>query len=124
MLPPTVGMLVPLVCFAPGRTLLPALGLLAVAGAGLAYTLGLDRWYADAVPEALRGRAMTVMSAGLMTFQGLGMALGGLAAEVLAPHLVIAVAGALGVVCASAAALAVRRSAPKAPDAVDTPAEE
>jgi predicted MFS family arabinose efflux permease len=109
-LPLAVGMLLPLVCFAPGPALFPALLLLAAAGTGLAYTLALDRWYADAVPEALHGRAMTVMSAGLMTVQGLGMTLGGLGAELAPPHLVITGTGVLGVVCTLAAVVAVRRS--------------
>lgn len=112
-LPLAVGMLLPLACFLPGPGLVPALLLLVLAGTGLAYTLGVDRWYADAVPEALYGRAMTLLSAGLMTAQGLGMALGGLAAELAPPHLVITGAGVLGAVCALTAALAVRRSAPQ-----------
>ncbi|MDX3249453.1 MFS transporter, partial [Streptomyces sp. ME18-1-4] len=73
----------PLVCV----TLLPYLGyvlhpglavslvLLLVSGAGSAYTLGLDQWIVRDVPEELRGRAMTLLTAGLMTFQGVGMAL-------------------------------------------------
>ncbi|MDX3800905.1 MFS transporter, partial [Streptomyces sp. AK04-3B] len=79
----------PLACV----TLLPYLGyvfrpglavsllLLVVAGAGSAYTLGLDQWIVRDVPKELRGRAMTLLTAGLMTFQGVGMALAGAAAE-------------------------------------------
>ncbi|MDX5567533.1 MFS transporter, partial [Streptomyces sp. ID05-04B] len=79
----------PLVCV----TLLPYLGyafhpglvvsllLLVVAGAGSAYTLGLDQWIVRDVPQELRGRAMTLLTAGLMTCQGVGMALAGAAAE-------------------------------------------
>ena len=51
-----------------------------------AYTLGLDRWFMAAVPEELRGRAMTLLTAGLMTVQGVGMALAGVAAEFFPVH--------------------------------------
>ncbi|MFJ6724842.1 MFS transporter [Streptomyces sp. NPDC091281] len=94
----------PLVCL----TLLPYLGyalrpglvvsvlLLVVSGAGAAYTLGVDQWFVRAVPEELRGRAMTLLSAGLMTFQGVGMALAGVAAEVAGVPAAVAGAGVLG----------------------------
>ena len=62
----------------------------------MAYTLGLDRWFFDAVPEELRARAMTVMSGGLMTVQGMGMAAGGLAAEFVPPNWAVAGAGVVG----------------------------
>lgn len=106
----------PLVCL----TLLPYLGyllrpglvasllLLLAAGAGSAYTLGLDQRFVRAVPEELRGRAMTVLSAGLMTVQGVGMALAGAAAEAAGVRATVAGAGALGVVSGCALALAYR----------------
>ncbi|MGW3242287.1 MFS transporter [Streptomyces sp. NPDC001070] len=77
------------------------LGVAAMFTTGLtaAYTLGLDQWFVAAVPEGSRGRAMTLQSAGLMTIQGLGMAAAGAAAEFAAPHVVSAVAGAVGTVC-------------------------
>ena len=53
-------------------------GALVLAGACSAYALGLDQWFVRAVPKELRGRAMTLLSAGLMTIQGVGMALAGL----------------------------------------------
>lgn len=106
----------PLVCL----TLLPYLGyvlrpglvvsllLLLLAGAGSAYTLGLDQRFVRAVPEELRGRAMTVLSAGLMTVQGVGMALAGVAAEAFGVRATVAGAGALGAVCCCALAAAYR----------------
>ncbi|MFF0226736.1 MFS transporter [Streptomyces sp. NPDC004629] len=106
----------PLVCL----TLLPYLGyvlrpglvvsllLLLIAGAGSAYTLGLDQRFVRAVPDELRGRAMTVLSAGLMTVQGAGMALAGVAAEAFGVRATVAGAGALGVVCCCALAAAYR----------------
>ncbi|MFD4142527.1 MFS transporter [Streptomyces sp. NPDC058572] len=86
-----------------GYALLPGvvwtLALLVFSGAGAAYVIGLDQWFVDAVPEELRGRAMTLMTAGLMTVQGVGMALAGLAAEFLPVHQVVAGAGAVGTLC-------------------------
>ncbi|WP_405438409.1 MFS transporter [Streptomyces avidinii] len=88
--------LLPLLLFAvrPGVTVV--LLALLLAGLAHAYTLGLDQWYVDAVPEELRGRAMTLLSTGLMTLQGVGMALAGLAAEFLPVHGVVTGSGILG----------------------------
>ncbi|MFI1365693.1 MFS transporter [Streptomyces griseochromogenes] len=106
----------PLLCL----TLLPYLGyafhpglafsllLLLLSGAGSAYTLGLDQWFVRAVPEELRGRAMTVLSAGLMTIQGVGMTLAGVAAQVMGVRAAVAGAGVLGVLCCGGLALACR----------------
>ncbi|WP_407697332.1 MFS transporter [Streptomyces kebangsaanensis] len=78
----------PLVCLTPLpylgyalRSNLPVSLLLLLSGAGSAYTPGLGQWFVRAVPEELRGRAMTLLTAGLMTIQGVGMALAGVAAE-------------------------------------------
>ncbi|WP_107499915.1 MFS transporter [Streptomyces sp. fd1-xmd] len=88
--------LLPLLLYAgrPGAPL--ALCALLLAGLAHAYTLGLDQWYVDAVPDELRGRAMTLLGTGLMTLQGAGMALAGLAAEFLPVHVVVTGAGVLG----------------------------
>ncbi|MCX5122421.1 MFS transporter [Streptomyces sp. NBC_00347] len=88
--------LLPLLAYAvrPGLPLL--WGTLVLAGLAHAYTLGLDQWYVEAVPEELRGRAMTLLSTGLMTLQGVGMALAGVAAEFLPVHVVVASAAVLG----------------------------
>ncbi|MFD4629354.1 MFS transporter [Streptomyces sp. NPDC058284] len=110
VLPLASLVLVPLVVYAFTPGLVPALAALALAGAGSAYTLGLDRWFVDAVPEELRGRAMTVLTAGLMTVQGLGMALAGLAAEFWAVSTVVAGAGLLGTACCLLLVLEVRRT--------------
>lgn len=108
VLPLAGCLLLPFLLFAPRPPLPLALTVLFVAGSGVAYTLGLDRWFLDAVPEELRARAMTVMSAGLMTVQGVGMAAGGLAAEFVPPHCAVAGAGVIGTGCALAAVCAVR----------------
>jgi len=108
----------PLVCC----TLLPYLGyagrpglalslvLLVVAGAGSAYTLGLDQWFVRDVPEELRGRAMTLLTAGLMTIQGVGMALAGVAAEFAGVRGAVVGAGVLGTVCCALLAVEARRT--------------
>ncbi|MFI0814328.1 MFS transporter [Streptomyces sp. NPDC021098] len=88
-----------------------ALALQVVTGFGIAYTLGLDQWYLAAVPEELRGRAMTVLTAGLMTAQGLGMAVSGAVAEFAPVHVVAALAGGVGALCSLLVALEVRRTA-------------
>ncbi|MFF1380345.1 MFS transporter [Streptomyces sp. NPDC058308] len=108
--------LVPFASYAFTPGLVPALVALTLAGAASAYTLGLDRWFVDAVPEELRGRAMTVLTAGLMTVQGVGMALAGLAAEFCAVSTVVAGAGVLGTACCLLLALEVRRTREGAAD--------
>ncbi|OKI98259.1 MFS transporter [Streptomyces sp. CB02058] len=102
--------LLPLVLYAfrPGMAL--TVGALVLAGAGAAYVIGLDQWFVEAVPEELRGRAMTLLTAGLMTVQGLGMALAGLAAEFLPVHQVVAYSGAIGTVCTLLLIVEVRRT--------------
>ncbi|MEU0127235.1 MFS transporter [Streptomyces sp. NPDC006289] len=110
VLPVAAAGLLPLVLYAsrPGTAL--SLAVLVLAGAGAAYVIGLDQWFVEAVPEHLRGRAMTLLTAGLMTVQGLGMALAGLAAEFLPVHHVVACSGAVGTVCTVLLALEVRRT--------------
>ncbi|WP_405790677.1 MFS transporter [Streptomyces sp. NBC_00029] len=88
--------LLPLLLFALRPGLPIVLAALLLAGLAHAYTLGLDQWYVDAVPDELRGRAMTLLSTGLMTLQGVGMALAGLAAEFLPVHQVVTGAAVLG----------------------------
>lgn len=88
--------LLPFLLYA-GRPGVPVVLLaLLLAGLAHAHTLGLDQWYVEAVPDALRGRAMTLLSTGLMTLQGVGMALAGLAAEFFPVHAVVTGAGVLG----------------------------
>ncbi|MCX5194313.1 MFS transporter [Streptomyces sp. NBC_00249] len=106
----------PLACAAPLPLLVwaarPGVAVLLVAlllaGLAQAYTLGLDRMYADAVPDELRGRAMTLLGTGLMTLQGVGMALAGAAAEFLPVHAVAAGAAVLGVLVVPLLLLEVR----------------
>ncbi|MCX5204139.1 MFS transporter [Streptomyces sp. NBC_00237] len=91
--------LVPLVAYlaVPGMAWTVVLQVL--VGMSGAYIIGLDQWFVEALPEELRGRATTLQTAGLMTVQGLGMALAGLAAEFVPVQLVVAGAGAIGTLC-------------------------
>ncbi|NMO50528.1 MFS transporter [Actinoplanes sp. TBRC 11911] len=80
--------------FLPVRLpLLAAVALLVVAGVGTAYAIGLQRPFLDAVPEDRSGQAFALLSAGLMTVQGLAPVLLGGIAEVTAPGTAIGVAG-------------------------------
>lgn len=101
--------LVPLLGYALRPSLGWSLVLLTLTGLSAAYLVGLDAWFVAAVPEELRGRAMTLMTSGLMTVQGVGMALAGLAAEFLPVHTVVAGAGVLGTVCGLALVAEARR---------------
>jgi hypothetical protein len=86
--------------------------LLLLAGAGSAYTLGLDQRVLDATPKPLFGRAMGVSSAGLMLTQGLGFAAAGAAAQVLSAAAVIAAAGIVGLTVVLMLARALPRPQP------------
>lgn len=97
----------PLLVFAvrPGLAGAALLVLLA-AMAVTAYELGLQRRFVEAVPEAIRGQAFGLASAGMMTGQAVGAALVGVAAELTSPHTAIVLAGVATVCCS----LALRRS--------------
>ncbi|GAA5082195.1 MFS transporter [Streptomyces similanensis] len=109
-LPLVCCMLLPYLGFAWHPNLTASLLLLLLSGAGSAYTLGLDQWFVAAVPEELRGRAMTLLTAGLMTIQGVGMALAGVAAEFAGVPATVAAAGALGTAACAVLAVAARKT--------------
>ena len=75
-----------------------AMVLLAVSGTGAGYSLGLDALVRDTAPPELFARTMAISTAGLMTIQGVGFAAAGALAQALPPDIVIAVAGACGLV--------------------------
>ncbi|MFE4380293.1 MFS transporter [Streptomyces cyaneofuscatus] len=112
VLPVAAVGLLPLVVYVARPGLPLALAALALAGTGAAYVIGLDQWFVDAVPPELRGRAMTLLTAGLMTIQGAGMALAGLAAEFFPVHHVVAGSGIIGTVVALLVVAEVRRTTP------------
>ncbi|GAA2082874.1 hypothetical protein [Actinomadura alba] len=86
--------------FSPG--LVTASILAAASAAGFGYELGLQRRFLAATPESRRGQALGLAGTGIMTLQGLGIALAGGMAEVLAPAAVMALCGAMSVVAALA----------------------
>ncbi|MYS22559.1 Predicted arabinose efflux permease, MFS family [Streptomyces sp. DvalAA-14] len=88
--------MVPFVCFVVHPSLPFAIVLLMCTGLCMAYSLGIDKWFVLDVPEEMRGRAMSLLAAGIMTLQGVGMTVGGAVAEWVPPYAVIAGAGALG----------------------------
>ncbi|MFD9406781.1 MFS transporter [Streptomyces sp. NPDC059989] len=108
-----VGLL-PLLLYAARPGVPVVLAALLLAGLAHAHTLGLDQWYVDAVPDDLRGRAMTLLGTGLMTLQGVGMALAGLAAEFLPVHVVVTGAGITGTVVVLLLLAELRATTPKA----------
>ncbi|WP_107072768.1 MFS transporter [Streptomyces vietnamensis] len=108
VLPLAVAGVLPYLLYAPRPGVALAAVALFLAGATGAYTLGLDAWFVAAVPEEQRGRAMTLMTAGMMTVQGVGMAGAGVAAEFASVHVVVAGAGVLGTLCLLVAAVELR----------------
>ncbi|MCK8678123.1 MFS transporter [Streptomyces lichenis] len=96
VLPTALLMFLPLLGFAFRPGLWASVALLTVCGLGFTYAMGLDQRVLDATPEELRGRALTIMLAGLMITQGLGFAAAGAVAEFLPPPVVIVIVGSLG----------------------------
>lgn len=90
--------LLPLLAFIAVPGFAVALVLLFVSGLGSAYVLGLDGLVLDTAPSELRGRVLSLNTTGLMTLQGLGFGLAGVAGEALPLYAVVASAGALGLV--------------------------
>ncbi|MGI5287462.1 MFS transporter [Nonomuraea polychroma] len=109
-LPLAALLAIPWIGYAFGPEVVWASVLAAVATAGLAYQLGLQRRFVDAVPEEVRGQAFGLQSAGLMTGQAVGAALVGALGEAIGPGPAIAVAGGGGILVALALARVLRPS--------------
>ncbi len=92
----------PLLGFAFDPPVVVACALLAASGAGFAFGLGLAAPFRDAVPERRRGQAFALLSAGLMTAQGIGPVVWGALADVVAVGDAIAAAGAMTLLTADA----------------------
>ncbi|OLF17815.1 MFS transporter [Actinophytocola xanthii] len=105
LMPPlSVAACAPLVlCFAD-----PALGvvvaLFVASGLGSAYNVVASTTFVLTVPDSRRGQAFGLAVTALKVSQGLGVMLAGLAAEHIAPHQVVGLAGVLGVLAAAAVA--------------------
>jgi MFS family permease len=73
----------------------------ALSGAGSAYQLAANAAFVIAVPPAGRGQAFGLAQSGILAGQGVGILLGGAAAQVLGPEAVVALAGVAGLSAAS-----------------------
>lgn len=69
--------------FSAALPLLISACLLVVGGVGLAFMLGLQRQFLDAIPTSSRGQAFGLLSAGLMVLQGVGPLVVGALAQVI-----------------------------------------
>lgn len=84
---------VPMLAFVLNPALAPAAALFALATAGSAYQLGLARRFLEAVPPERRGQSFGLAGIGFMTAQGAAAAGAGALGEVIAPGIVMALAG-------------------------------
>ncbi|ASR37732.1 arabinose ABC transporter permease [Prauserella marina] len=95
-----------LIAFAIEPSLPVALVLLALAGAAGAYIITVGATFITWVPNELRGGAGGVYRTGLRVAQGIGVALGGVLADLVgSATTAIAIAGIAGVVCTIPVAL-------------------
>lgn len=85
----------PLVIFAFHPNLVVAMVAVFASGFGCASTLGMQRRFVDAVPPAYRGQAFSLLGTGMMTVQGLGAMLGGVASELMGIGNTMALAGVI-----------------------------
>lgn len=90
---------VPLMTVALASTPLVAGAALLCSGAGFSYKLGLQREFLAAVPAGLRGQAFGLLTAGLMTAQGIGPVLFGAVAVGVGAAWSVALAGAATALC-------------------------
>ncbi|WP_225992531.1 MFS transporter [Actinomadura montaniterrae] len=117
-LPLAGASMLPMAAFAFRPSLPLAVALLFLTGLCAAYALGMDQWFLQAVPERMRGRAMSLLGAGLMTSQGAGMIAGGAVAALAPPYAVICGAGVAGTTCTLVVLRSVHATRPTtAPDA-------
>lgn len=98
--------ILPEIGFVAGPTVIAAAALLFVVGTGSAFNQGLDPLVLAATEPDARGRLFTIQSSGLMTVQGVSIAVAGLIGSVAPARYVVAAIGVAG--CVSVAALAAR----------------
>lgn len=95
--PLAVASCVPLVVCLADPHLVLVVVLFVASGAGSAYQIVASTSFVLAVPDERRGQALGLAVTAMKVAQGLGVTIAGLAAEVLAPHEVVGIAGVLGV---------------------------
>ncbi|MDX3099829.1 MFS transporter [Nonomuraea angiospora] len=76
-----------------------------LSGVGGAYQLAANAAFVQQVPAERRAQAFGLVQSGLMAVQGIGILVGGFAAERLGPEPVVALAGFIGLICAAVLAL-------------------
>ncbi|MFC0861856.1 MFS transporter [Sphaerimonospora cavernae] len=86
----------PLMLCAMEPPLEAVLALWVLSGVGGAYQLAANAAFVQCVPPAGRGQAFGLVQSGLLAVQGLGILIGGVAAEEFGPEPVIALAGVAG----------------------------
>lgn len=77
-----------------------AAGLLVLTGCGFTYSLGLQRAFLEALPQAHRGQGFGLLATGLMTLQGVGPAAFGAVGEFVSIGVAILASGCLTIVAA------------------------
>ena len=100
MVPAALLSFAPMAALAASPGLSLAVGLLAVAGLGNAWTAGFDGLLIETAPLTLRNRALALAGAGMMFTQGAGFALWGIVGQCLPPTAAISLAAALGALAA------------------------
>lgn len=76
-----------------------------LSGIGGAYQLAANAAFVQCVPAERRGQAFGLVQSGLMAVQGVGILVGGFAAERVGPEPVVALAGVTGVTTAAVLAM-------------------
>jgi MFS family permease len=95
----------PLIGCAAGPPLAVVLALWILSGLGSGYQLAAAAAFVQSVPDSGRALAFGVAQSGLLAAQGLGILIGGAAAQALGPEPVVALAGLAGVGVATFLAL-------------------
>ncbi|GAA3473360.1 MFS transporter [Nonomuraea roseola] len=95
----------PLIVCAMRPPLIVVLALWVLSGIGGAYQLAANAAFVQCVPAERRGQAFGLVQSGLMAAQGIGILIGGFAAERLGPEPVVALAGISGVTVAAVLAM-------------------
>ncbi|MGW5155233.1 MFS transporter [Nonomuraea wenchangensis] len=91
----------PLIVTALRPPLVVVLAAWVLSGIGGAYQLAANAAFVQAVPAERRAQAFGIVHSGLMAVQGVGILVGGYAAERLGPEPVVALSGVAGVICAA-----------------------
>jgi MFS family permease len=95
----------PLIVTAMRPPLAVVLAAWALSGIGGAYQLAANAAFVQTVPAERRAQAFGLVQSGLMAVQGIGILVGGFAAERLGPEPVVALSGVAGLTCAAVLAM-------------------